>query len=437
MFKIDNIILVEDEEKVDNGFVKEKRIGRYTKRIGDTVYISFVGLILNREDLIISVPKHFYELSDFSSNSELTKEQIILDIQKLLEIILKGESSFDGSKEQNFPIDSYMTIQSFYRKFGLYTKKHKLEYTGYCGKINWKNTIKKSNKVIQENGIVFFPFHLEKNIDVNNFISECMEFVLGYTYLKFSSFFDFLLPYKFQVRNPIFNDFKFCSIELQKIKVRYFKDIEKSLIDALISFFTWLSISDDKIIIATKNFELYWEALVDIWLNKKFEAVLPNGGIITGENKKYTFLFKDELRKVEDKYLLNIQRRKGFSIQFDHYSDDENQTFLFDSKYTKKDQMSGLNYKQAFYHYYLSTIFPNKKIINGLILPTSSTYSHYIHVDRATKVVFDTNNFNLYTTDSHFIDGLKIIEHKVNLKEVIQLGARYIEDLKSNILKFK
>lgn len=158
MLKIDNIILIEDEEKIDNRFVKDKRISRYTKRIGESVYISFVGLILDREDLIISVPKHFYELSDLSSNSELTKEQIILDIQKLLEIILKGESSFDGSKEQNFPIDSYMTIQSFYRKFGLYTRKHKLEYTGYYGKINWKNTIQKSNKAIQENGIVFFPF---------------------------------------------------------------------------------------------------------------------------------------------------------------------------------------------------------------------------------------------------------------------------------------
>lgn len=140
---------------------------------------------------------------------------------------------------------------------------------------------------------------------------------------------------------------------------------------------------------------------------------------------------------MEDENLVSIQRREGSSIAFDHFREEEKKIFLFDSKYTKNDKMPGLNYKQAFYHYYLMSIFPDKTIVNGLILPTSSTYSHYLHVDRATRVIFNPDNFDFYTTDSSFVDGLKIMEHKINLKETIELGARNIDRFRSNMLKFK
>ncbi|MGQ7327204.1 hypothetical protein ACTGUP_08955 [Streptococcus suis] len=432
----ENLILIQDGEMVPSEFINEKKLSRLTTRIGNNNYISFVGIVLNHSDVIISVPKHFYLKNDLENNiSSLTKNQILSDTQFLIEIIVKGESSYKGSEEKNFPIDSYLKIQNYYKKFGLYSKQNKTEYTGDFGKINWKKTIQKSSKIIQKNGIVFYPFQLEKKIHVNNFISECMEYVLGFTYEHFSPFLNFITPYRYQHRNPIFNNYKYCKNELQRIKAKYFKDIEKSLIDSLINFFAWLSKREEQLTIATQNFELYWEALVDIWLNKNFNSVSSSGKINSGVNFGGSFSFKNELLKVEDKHLLKIQNRVGFSLQFDHYRLDEKQVLLFDSKYTKEDQMPGFNYKQAFYYYFLNTMFPDKTIINGLILPTASVYTHSIHIDRETKVIYDTSGFNFWVVDTRFIDGLKIIEHKINLRDAIELGAKFSDKLRMNLLK--
>ncbi|MCC9879848.1 hypothetical protein HK152_08370, partial [Streptococcus agalactiae] len=82
-----------------------------TSRQGENCYISFVGIVLNKQDVIVSVPKHFYNREEFSSNFLLTKEQIVADVKDLLSIIVKGESSISGGKEDNLPIDSYLIVQ--------------------------------------------------------------------------------------------------------------------------------------------------------------------------------------------------------------------------------------------------------------------------------------------------------------------------------------
>jgi len=148
-------------------------------------------------------------------------------------------------------------------------------------------------------------------------------------------------------------------------------------------------------------------------------------------------VFKGKKLKVEDSQLLAIQGRSGFSIEFDHIRFDESEILLFDSKYVKDDKIKGLNYKQAFYYYYLLSQFPGKRIVNGLILPTSSVYSHAVHIDRETKIIYDPKTSQFTTLDKNFIDGLKIIEHKVNLKSVIEVGSKFPKELKINLLKNK
>lgn len=437
MLRKENMILVQDGEKISENFVKDKRLSRLTSRQGESCYISFVGIVLNKQDVIVSVPKHFYNREEFSSNSLLTKEQIVADVKDLLSIIVKGESSISGGKEDNLPIDSYSIVQEFYKKYGLYTRKIKSEFSGYFGRINWKKTVQKSQKVVQNNGILFLPFQLEKKIDISTFISECMEFVLGYTYNYFQQYLDFLTPYDHKIKNPIFNDFKRCKTELQRIRGKLFKDLEKKLIDALIEYFDWLSAYDTPVMIVTKNFELYWEALIAIYLNEHFFSVSSSGMINFEKNLKEKFAFKDKKLKVEDSQLLAIQKRNGFSIEFDHIRFDESEILLFDSKYVKDDKIKGLNYKQAFYYYYLLSQFPGKRIVNGLILPTSSVYSHAVHIDRETKIMYDPKTSQFTTLDKNFIDGLKIIEHKVNLKTVIGVGSKFPKELKINLLKNK
>lgn len=74
--------------------------------------------------------------------------------------------------------------------------------------------------------------------------------------------------------------------------------------------------------------------------------------------------------------------------------------YLFDSKYYN-DELSNLNYKQVFYHYYLKQRHPNMKIINGLLLPTSGDYYIKNHIDRSD------------------LDGVKVTEHYINLTTVL------------------
>jgi len=101
----------------------------------------------------------------------------------------------------------------------------------------------------------------------------------------------------------------------------------------------------------------------------------------------------------------------GYSIEFDHlYINNEIQViYLFDSKYYS-NEISGLNYKQAFYYYYLYNLYPNYKIYNGLILPTEKEYYNKVHVDRSKQENIEHNKKQ---------DGLKIIEHYININQIL------------------
>ena len=51
--------------------------------------------------------------------------------------------------------------------------------------------------------------------------------------------------------------------------------------------------------------------------------------------------------------------------------------------------------------------------------------------------MYDPKTSQFTTLNKNFIDGLKIIEHKVNLKTVIGVGSKFPKELKINLLKNK
>ncbi|NQL16803.1 hypothetical protein HO466_00160 [Streptococcus suis] len=406
--------------------VEERDLSDFTRRQGDKTTISFVGVVLDSLGAIVSLPKHFYPISFWQKKERLDKELLLSDLSDLFSILARGSSTSNKGELTNFPIDSYIKIQDYYKKYGLFTKKSHRLTTGYSGNVHWRETFNKSQKILQENGILYLPFQLKKNINVHTFISECMEYVLSETYTEFRNFLSFAIPYRKKTNNQFFNNHKRCKAELIGIKNMYFKDTEKDLIDALISYFDWLTRRDNKIVIATKNFELYWEALVAVYLDIKFDSITSNGQIIFGDNKKGDFYFKPALEEIEDEKILRAQGRKGFSIGFDHIRYDKNCIVLFDSKYTNDDTMKSFNYKQAFYYYYLKSMYPSSEIINGLILPTSSNYRHSVHVDRARNSIYDIHGNVFVETNKSKVDGLKIIEHNLNLRNSISISASNI-----------
>lgn len=396
--------VVNDGSEVDVTFANNWGLPYFDVRNGKA-FVNFVGMILAKDRVLYSFPKHY-------NHTVLTITQKTQTMRKILNLITSGLSSdFDRDSSTGFPIDSYQKIKYYYIQHGLHFISKKEYKKGHSGRIDWKRTIRKSNKVIQKNGIVFLPFITVKEKKINEFLSDCMEFVLDYVYNTFNDYLDFPIPYSKAVHSPIFDDFTRCVIELKKIRNQYFKDSEKSLVDSLIHFFEWRSKHKGVNILATSKFENIWEMMVENYLNNKFDGIDDQGNIIWGE--KHNIVFS----KPKKKYIESIPEReksRGFKIEFDHFYEDRDNkiVYLLDSKYIYKESFSEFNYKQAFYYYYLKQFYSEDYCIyNGLIAPSEGDYRTKVHVNRISG-------------DRMYNDGLVIIEHYLNLKDVIDFTLR-------------
>ena len=225
---------------------------------------------------------------------------------------------------------------------------------------------------------------------------------------RYKNFINTIMPYEYINKNNIFNNLKYVLNELKKIRNMYFKDIEKRLINNLIEYIEWKSTTRNNVRLLTLKFENYWEIMVNEYLNGKFCAI-EEDRIMWGRNNQNKFS-KPDMEYVESKEIrLKNTNRSPHKIQYDHILiDDKNRKIvLFDSKYFNTE-VEQLNYKQLFYHYNLKQKYPEFCIDNGLLLPTEKNYYTKIHVDR---------------TD---LDGVKIIEHYINLNLVLEHYSRII-----------
>ncbi|MBF0806700.1 MULTISPECIES: LlaJI family restriction endonuclease [unclassified Streptococcus] len=409
-------ICINDGEVYDKEKLNSFQIDDLLRYTNGTCTINFVGVVVSQGSTLFSFPKHFdHEKLSIEEKKEYAKA--------IASLLVKGSSPINfqkkDSKSNEFPVDSYLLVVDYYKKFGIYNKKIKVENITNQGRPNWKRTIRKSQKVIQDNGIVFLPIISIKDKNSSVFLSDCMQFILSNTYDKYSEILNFVLPYKEFSSDNIFKNFKACVRKLKLIKNRYFKDSEKELIQAMISYFEWLSFRNGVLAITTTDFPLYWESMIHVLLNKTFSGI-DNDGIDLSNESTYKFIKQSE--KTESCENREHSETQGFSIEFDHIyiSDTEDEIILFDSKYMKS--ISELNYKQAFYYYFLKEKYPQSKIHNGLIAPTHGAPYDEVHIDRTW--IEDVSRVKGYS------DGLKIIVHYLNLKTVIDFTL-------SNIFEFK
>lgn len=393
-----NYILLAESEFIDSHLVHSNKLEKYCTLKNEKWLVSFVGFIINKDTTIISFPKHYY------FNKDDIKFKDIRLLAKVLSHHKKQKGFYSLDNEiNNFPIKAYLSICEYYKKFGLYSEKETRYLNGYSGKIDWKRTIRKSNKVISGNNLVFLPLVVKNEQDINVFLSECMSFVLSEGYQLFGKYFNIGIKYN---RNHLNYDqiFMKSDIVVKQLKVignNYFKDTERLLIKNLIDYFSWKSNYSDRIIFLTLNFEYYWENMVERYLNKNLFKVDSTGKMYfkNGYNK---FRFSKKTEHVESSGVLLKTNTRKFKVIYDHLYKDEEITYLFDSKYYLS--IEELDYKQMSYYYILKTspIFKNKRIVNGLILPTELNYHTNIHVDRRD------------------VDGLYIIEHYLNVKNVME-----------------
>ena len=396
------IRVVNDGQTVDKDFVNSWELFDYCDQYNGSLTISFVGAIIKNDKILFSFPKH-YKVDNDEYNQISCMKQILYILSKSK----ASYASFDKGIKGEFPIKAYLGILMHYKKYGLYLSNEQYYENGYAGNIDWNRTINKSNKIIQKKGVMFFPFTIKRTRDKSVFISECMNYALSDA-SRYKKFINTIMPYEYNNENNIFKNLRYVLIELKRIRNLYFKDIEKRLINNLIEYIEWKSITRDNFRLITLKFENYWEVMINEYLNDGF-CRIEEDQIIWGENKQDKFS-KPEMECVESvEKRLQHSGKSPYKIQYDHIfiDDDNHKIVLFDSKYFNAE-VDQLNYKQLFYHYNLKQKYPEFLIYNGLLLPTEKNYYTKIHVDR---------------TD---LDGVKIVEHYINLKLVLDHYSRII-----------
>lgn len=400
--KKEKYIILMDNQVVEKEFVEKYNLDDLCTKNRKNWKINFVGLISQSSITIVSFPKH-YPLDNIKYS--LKKNiRILLNTFAVYRKNLYSYDSIGNETGLHFPYNAYTYIADYYNKYGLYVEVEKINSRGFKGKVNWKKTLRSSPKVVNNNKLLFVPFFVSKNTHIENFITECMKFVLYDGYNRVGVYFEDILNYpKVNFKISIGNYQKTIE-ELYQIKGLYFKDSTLKLIDALIAYFKWASTLEKSTMLVTTQFSDIWEVAVNQYLSKNFKEISSDGLNIIFEENINKISFKSLEEHVESPVTLkrSINKTPKFKVKYDHLAENNGIVYLFDSKYTS--DFKELNYKQLSYHQFLSKRY-NKDtsmfIYNGLIIPTEKEYHSKIHLDRRD------------------IDDVFVMEHYLNIKDVL------------------
>lgn len=406
------IIPLIDQTQITQSKVEKLDIQNYCNFSNQKWKINFVGFVVQRESIIVSFPKNYFEESDLLNISQVELVEHVDILIEYFSIETRDlDSLYGGSNPVNsFPIQAYLYICNYYFAHGLYVDSIKHEVKGYGGAINWNKTIKKSNKYISDGNIIFDPFILNEHNKQSNFITESMKHVLKDGYLNFGRLFKVGVP--FSEESSVVDNLDVDAIikllrnELQGV----FKDNQKVLILSLIEYFEWHATKETRMIFITNNFDQAWENLVENILNNHLIELLQLEGSIEEINdvELSRINFKSQVNQKVKRSYSNSNLGK-FNVYYDHLGANENTVVLMDSKYYF--EKSGLDYKQFAYNYFLleNSYFNKKKIIiNGLVLPTTK--------ESYSKIMLDWRQ-----SPNKFHRNVYIIEFYCNVKTALKL----------------
>lgn len=379
-----------------------------------------VGISINKDGIKVTFPYHYFKdeqeknLKKSRNNKEIFKDIYLKDEYKDIKLLIqvfvkyykqKGESLKKESEENSvFPIFHYLEICKYYDKYGFYKKRGKNIKKSSKGKIDWKKTFVKSERIYTEDGI-FFKNLYSKSVDEKEiFITECMKYVLSEGYNNFGKYFGIGIRFNGKINDKIFLN---PLLVIKKLKIysgQLFKDYEVRLINNLIGYFEGEDrIGNDKIGLSTNRFENIWEKMVGEYIQKNVaEFGLPEKAVL--ENEK-----KIKFGSTKNKGIKKNSNNEEYFFVFDHYYEEKDEVYLYDSKYYKI--INHLNEKQVLYHYFLTNV-ENKKILeNRLILPKNKNYT----LEKRVHIEFDvmSENNEKGIIEEMYLDIKKVMEEYI------------------------
>lgn len=360
---------------------------------------NFVGFLVNTSDDIFSVfPKHF-RVDNPLVDSSLIFDLISKHIQKRPDMYL-GEQ-YGKHFESNYPFAAFFGIYDYYQKYGLYIENRNYIKPHIGGKINWKETIRKSDLYLSNNEITIFPYYYNETHFYNSFITECMIFAIDYTIEKFNAFIS-LTP-----TNAAFPEYDYFSYKegvveaLFHFRQQVFRDNVIGLIDNLINFFTQIS-EGGSYYFKHYTFSSIWEDIVMSYLNTNLKEVAGNS-LVFSKNTSNKFNFKKTV------FYPNLANKKHY-INPDYYFADDSTQFILDAKY--KESIKGIDYKQVSYSMFLkdlidiSTSMPKfDTTYSALLIPSNRRHSKL--------------HFQMDPLFSKVNSDIKIVEEYLDIKDVI------------------
>lgn len=341
------IEIKEIEELKQEGFDFDDKDFTRDLKVRNKRRLDFVGFLYNNEKILPVFPKNF-ESVDHE-----------LDLRKIFRVINKHKKTSPGTYfgpkgenniKSNYPFSTFFSIYDYYRKYGVHFKQKNYLKPYGTGKVNWKETIRLSQKFILEENLIMLPIYHNQNKRIDTFLSDCMIFVIDHTIETFHLLiqeektnkpfpkFDFLKNKNFVIQN------------LQKIKNKTYRDIHIKLINDLIDFFDDFNETGEKYYLKHYSFYNIWEDMIKEYLNRYF-LKFEDGKMVLSDselNPKNNFLRPSEFKFTPNDVKDKVKRK--WRVEPDFYLEKDGAQIILDAKYKK---IKELDYKQISYLLFL------------------------------------------------------------------------------------
>lgn len=361
--------------------------------------LNFVGFVTDEKDDMLAVfPKNF-SIHNVSSDAKLVFQTIARYSQRRHTDFI-GQLS-DEKWETSFPFAAFFSIYSYYQKHGLFFETKEVLRNNAGGKINWKETIRQSDKYISHDKLVFYPFLYKKTKNVFSFLTQCMIFSIDYTAIKFGELLD-VQPIEYEMPNfDIYGHKEAIVNELLRIREATFRDDYLKLIDALIAFFGKINYGG-RYYLKHYTFSSIWEDSTRRYLSRHFNGIIDDTIQLSPSPKASV--------KFEKKSFNPNEAVNNEYFQPDCYVESGDTQFIFDAKYYSNSR--GIMYKELAYVLLLKDIrdFVKSKpkfakTSCAVILPST---------ERKTFV-----NFKMNPTFNSYYANIKIMEEYFDIRDVL------------------
>ena len=334
---------IEELRKNDFNITIERDFSTVLKTDGTEGYnykYNFVGFITDSKNDIISVFPKKYRIEDLEADSKKIFRTIFKHKQQRPDMYIGEER--EKHFKANFPFFAFYAVYEHYKKYGVHFEEELYLKAYGSGKVNWKETIRLSEKFIIEDKLVMLPIYHNQNLRVNTFIATCMIFVIDYTLDKFHYFIDAdKTNYPFPEFDFLAN-IDFVQEMLHSIRSKTYNDININLITNIIDFFNNINEGGNYYL---KHYSFYaiWEQMIKEYLNQ-FYLSYTDGQI----NFSPIPLNNNFLSPNFHPNLAN----KNHSFKPDFYLIKDGVQLLFDAKYY---DVIGMDYKQIAYLFFLAS----------------------------------------------------------------------------------